>query len=113
MARHLTIRRLGLIAATTAMAGAIHTGAQAEQQIDCNSGLTQIAIASEQGSEEGIPLLYAHCVPPALRPSSSFRTTETAERAGVAGSVRVVGRNGNGMEQEKPSHAWPDQDFRD
>lgn len=104
MASKLTIRKLALIVASTAMAGAIHTGAQAAQQIDCNSGLIRLAIASEQGSEGGISPLYAHCVSRAQAASPAFTTKEATERAGVAGRPA--------MEKEKPSHAWPAQDYR-
>lgn len=62
MASKLKIRKLMLLLASTAMAGAVHFGAQAQRNIDCDSVLTQIAIASQEGSEGGVQPGYAQCV---------------------------------------------------
>lgn len=83
MASKLTIRKLALMVASTAVAGAIHSGAQAAEPINCNSGLAQIAISSQEGGEGGIWPTYAHCVGGAR---AAFPATE---RAGVAGRPAV------------------------
>lgn len=95
MASKLTIRKLALIVASTAVAGAIHSGAQAAGEVDCNSTLTQLAIMSEQG-EGGIPGFYDHCVSGTRAASPAFTTKGASERAGVAGrsaSPGVAGRS--------------------
>ncbi|OGA45476.1 MAG: hypothetical protein A3G24_10495 [Betaproteobacteria bacterium RIFCSPLOWO2_12_FULL_62_13] len=109
MTSKLTIRKWALIVTSTAMAGAIHSGAQAAEKLDCSSGLTQIAIMSEQGSEGGISRLYEHCVAGAQQVVPTF--IATAERAGVAGTQAV------GATQSEPGAAmqsdpWPAQDYR-
>ncbi len=102
MASKLMGPKLALIVASTAMAGGIYSGAQAAQQVDCNSGLTRIAIASEEGSEGGVSQRYAHCVPGMLAVTPAFTLQETTER-GVAGRPA--------MEKGKQEHAWPDQNY--
>jgi hypothetical protein len=83
---------LALIVASTAVAGAIHSGAQAAEQINCNSPLTRIALSSEQGSEGGISPRYAHCVSGAQAGSPVFTTRAATKRAGVAGRPAVSAR---------------------
>lgn len=101
MASKITVRKLALIVASTAMAGGIY-GAQAAQQADCNSGLTRIAIASEEGGEGGVSQRYAHCVPSVLAVTPAFTPQGTAER-GVAGRPA--------MEKQERVNAWPDQNY--
>lgn len=62
MASKLKIRKLMLLLASTAMAGAAHSAAQAQGNVDCDSVLTKIAIASQEGSEGGVQPRFAHCV---------------------------------------------------
>ena len=102
MASKITVRKLALIVASTATAGGIYSGAQAAQQVDCNSGLTRIAIASEEGSEGGVSQRYAHCVPSVLTVTPVFTPQGTTER-GVAGRPA--------MEKQKEVNAWPDQNY--
>jgi hypothetical protein len=103
MANRLTIRKLALIFASTAMASAIHTGAQAAQQIDCNSFLTQLAIKNAQGDGDvGVPQIYAHCVPGALAVTPTFTSQEATTPVGVAG------RPATGQATLGP---WPRQDY--
>lgn len=110
MASKLTIRKWALIVASTAMAGAIPSGAQAAEQIDCNSGLTQIAIMSEQGGEGGISRLYEHCVSGARAASPAFTTKEATKRAGVAGRPAVSATQ-SGPGAAAQSDAWPAPDY--
>ncbi|HXV09291.1 MAG TPA: hypothetical protein VD839_00665 [Burkholderiales bacterium] len=98
MAIKVTTGKLALLAATTAMAGAIHSGAQAEQRIDCNSGLAQIAIASQQGSEGGVWESYAHCMTGAQRSTPQV----------VAGPPE---RKSNPRLEALTQPAWPDQSY--
>lgn len=99
MASKLTVCKLALIVASTAMAGTIHSGAQAAKEIDCNSGLTQIAIASQQGGEGGIWPSYAHCVDSAQQSTAEFVGT---------------GERGTRSQREAAAeHAWPNQHMRD
>jgi hypothetical protein len=103
MASKLTVPKLALIVASTAMAGGIYSGAEAAQQIDCNSVLTRIAIASEEGGEGGVSPRYAHCAAGQLAVTGAFTPQAATERAGVAGRPA--------MEKGKPVHAWPDQNY--
>jgi hypothetical protein len=102
MASKLMVRRLALIVASTGIAGATYSGAQAAQEVDCNSGLTRIAIASEEGGEGGVSQRYAHCVPSVLAVTPAFTPQGTAER-GVAGRPA--------MEKQEQVNAWPDQNY--
>ena len=97
MGNRLTIGNLALLMASTAMAGAIYSGAQAAEKIDCNSGLAQIALASQQGGEEGIWESYAHCVDHARQMTSDFVGTSQREARSQA--------------DEAVEHAWPDQSY--
>lgn len=104
MAHRLTIRKLALIVASTAIAGAFHTGAQAAQQIDCNSFLTQLAIKNaEADGDVRVPPIYAHCVPGALAVTPAFTTQEATTLVGVAGRPA--------MGEQTLGHAWPRQDY--
>ena len=98
MGSNLRFGKLILLLASTAMAGAIHYEAQAAAEIDCNSGLTQIALASQEGSEGGTWKSYEHCVrgaKQAQRMTSEF--VGTGERASGSQPGAAV------------RHAWPDQ----
>lgn len=102
MARKLTIRRLVLIVISMAMTGAIHTGAQAAQQADCNSWLTRLAIMSDGGDlDVGISPIYTHCVSSALAITPTFTPQKAIAPGGVASRPAM----------EKQERAWPRQDY--
>lgn len=95
----LKISKLMLLLGSISMAGAIHSVAQA-QEVDCNSGLTQIAIASEQGSETGLSPSLERCVRGAQqnlpRQEEFVGTGQRETRAASEGAWK---------------HAWPDQSY--
>jgi len=64
-------RKLGLFVVSAVMLGGIYSPAPAAE-IDCNSLLTQLAINSLEEDSSSVPLMYAHCVPGALRPTPAF-----------------------------------------
>src|SRR3990172_5455376 len=77
-------RKLGLFVVSAVMLGGIYSPAPAAE-IDCNSLLTQLAINSLEEDSSSVPLMYAHCVPGALRPTPAFEGIAFDPSEGVAG----------------------------
>lgn len=98
MASKLKIGKLMLLLASTAMAGAIQSEVQAQDKIDCDSGLTQIAIASQQGGEGGLDPRYEACV------GGAQQNLPLQEE--FVGTAERETRAQRGWE-----HAWPDQSY--